>query len=445
MGFDNGGVSQLNFKNSIMNKRSVIDLTPYCPLCQDEVFEPVYTKCPCKEMAYCLECVLGWRLPVVSPWEEDAFIMHGRRTFASPCPICRTPLGMGLEDVKLENVNKRDSDKWNLQFAMLSVMCLAITDKDPSEVFELPAVAVDDDALLSLCDDTNDARELDAIFVYSVMKNRPLEMVTKTVKIDNICAMTRLLKHGYWEEYEHSQELMEFVRTKVMSETATWLTSHTRLPYIVYYEFFASYAGAMLAYNDDALSWHRDQMPLLVNCLRETRLKGGYEMHHAILVAIEAYDTAEAVVMDAQTIFVVASYLEHNLLGGDAAKMLKNKPMDATMLPFVHNMSWMRKYLKETCLMVNKIDIQETSYYTANILAHIMHQIQGQTVSDGELVLTTIKKLTTEESAKCVCEGMGDVMRLWLEHPNVDMDETLDVIKAYMWKRRNYASDHEEE
>ena len=95
--------------------------------------------------------------------------------------------------------------------------------------------------------------------------------------------------------------------------------------------------------------------------------------------------------------------------------------------------------------MVHKIEIQETSYYTANILVHIMQQIQGQTVNDGELVLTTIKKLTTEESARCVCDGLGDLMRLWLEHPTVDMDQTLDAIKAYMWKQRVYASDHEEE
>jgi hypothetical protein len=122
-------------------------------------------------------------------------------------------------------------------------------------------------------------------------------------------------------------------------------------------------------------------------------------------------------------------YLDHEVLGRRSAQILKFKKIDASILPYLNGMSTQRKYVMETCLFVTKMDVPKNM--GTFILQQIMRHISWP-VRHAALTLRAIDLLTTEENARTVCENMGHVMQLWMRCPNVPMNNTLDMVKAYM-------------
>ena len=408
-----------------------------CPLCQDEVKSPASLKCPCKDTMYCTECLLSWRLPMSPPWDEDAFVALGRRTFAAPCPTCRSPLEMGMGGVDAGV----DAGFWEplatRRLSILSVMCMAVMDQNLHEVFGTNEFIVSDETLVSFIkmSKMSDTKFVDAVVHYVLRKNSPFEVLEQVIKWDSIDDMTRFLKYvgGYeTEDYVRSVHLAS-IMPRVMESTVKWL-SPDDVPYTKHCAFVEAYAMAMMH-----RGLYKDKIPILAELLRTSRHTGTREMQFAILAVLDKYDDGPRdKVAGLDAIGVVALYLDEDELGRRAANILKFKTLDASILPHLFGMSCRRKYLTETCTLVNKIRVPPNA--GTNILEQIMRHIKWP-VRCAASSLQAIDSLITKDNAGLVCEGMGHLMQLWMRCPSVTMDHTLEMIKVYM--RECEVSDYE--
>ena len=364
------------------------------------------------------------------PWDEDAFVALGRRTFAAPCPTCRSPLEMGMGGV--------DAGFWEplatRQLSILSVMCMAVMDKNLHEVFGTNEFVVSDETLLSLSE-MSDTKFVDAVVHYVLRKNSSLEVLEQVIKWDSIDDMTRFLKYvgGYeTEDYVRSVHLASMM-PRVMESTVKWL-SPDGVPYVKHCAFVEAYAMAMMH-----RGLYKDKLPILAELLRTSRQTGTREMHNAILTLLDNYDDGPRdKIAGLDAIGVVALYLDDDELGRRAANILKFKTLDASILPSLFGMSCRRKYLTETCTLVNKICVPPNA--GTNILEQIMRHIKWP-VRCAASTLQTINSLITKDNAGLVCEGMGHLMQLWMRCPSRSMDYTLEMIKVYM--RESEVSDYE--
>ena len=401
-----------------------------CPLCQDDVVYPVKLNCACKDSFYCYSCVQKWRCPVSPSWHEDAFIECGRATFAAPCPVCRTPLEVGMQGVV-------DYDDLHTEeLVKLSVMCMAVTDRDLHEVFEVKPVTLWDDQLLALYGKTTNPKELDAIVHYVLSKNRPIELLKQVLNVESIDAVARFLK--YVGLYPWSASLTDMVHA-VMKDTVKWLTPEG-VPHQSFCAFVASFAELMPKL---AMGSFVPYVEPLVNVLRTTRQTGTVTMHESILSTLAGLDLREqdTLVAGVDAIDAIALYLDDDIVGHAAACILRRKRLNASILPGVHAMSCRRKYIHHTVALVNRIDILPQNETCGMILEQLLKYIK-RPVQRAAPMLEAIQKLSVSNAA-AICESLGDIMRLWMECPTVNMDETLDVVKNYMWAQRNYASERE--
>ena len=402
-----------------------------CPLCQDDVVNPVALRCSCKDTVYCMECVLKWRLPDSPPWTEDAFVTFGKTTFASPCPMCRGPLDLGMRGVAVEYT-------WTRYLALLSIMCTAVTGSDIHEVFDTLEVVVSDEELLELSKSTSTVNQLDAIAHFVLSKDRPIDVLKQVVHLDNIDAMARFLK--YVGSYAWSASLTAWMHT-VMAETSKWL-SPGGVMWPSHCMFVTSFAKVM---TENKCVENEQYLGALVESLRASRQTGSLTMHDTLLHTLKVYDRGAhdpLQIAGVDSISVVARYLDDDVLGHLAARLLKFKHIDASILPMVHAMSCRRKWLNDTVMLVNKIADLPANETRSMILEQLLKHIK-RPVGHAKETLMAIQALASDANAGAICESLGDIMRLWMESPAVNMDETLDLVKAYMWKQRNYVSETE--
>jgi hypothetical protein len=380
-----------------------------------------------------LDCVVKWRLPS-PPWNEDAFVAFGKNTFAAPCPVCRTPLDLGMQGVVAEEL-----EEYTEGLVKLGVMCMAVTDQDVHEVFEVKPVPILDEQLLALYRNTTAPKELDAIVHYVLSKARPIELLKQVVNVESIDAVARFLK--YVGLYPWSASLTAWVHA-VMKETVKWLSpvvrAIARVPHQSFCTFAASFAELMPKLATGA---YVPYMEPLVNVLRTTRQTGSVTMHENILRTLAELDVAEqpTLVAGVDAIDAVALYLDDDMVGHTAACILRRKRLDASILPAVHAMSCRRKYMNHTVALVNTIENLPKNETGSMILEQLLKFIK-RPVNRAGPTLRAIQKLSSDMNAGSICESLGDIMRLWMQCPTVNMDETLDLVKNYMWTQRNYAS-----
>jgi len=353
-----------------------------CPLCLEGVKHPVFLKCVCVDKPYCLKCVLKWRAldPV---WDEDEFRTKGRQTFAAPCPLCRSPLELGMNAVKPFEV------VLSMTSAQISVMCMALTDSEPCYVFGCVSTEVNDEALVEYSE-MADGRELDAIVHYVLKTNRSFELLEKVVKMDSIEAMTRFLKYVCtWRDYEWSKDL-EVMMMRVMNHTAKWLKNDD-------YVFIETYAVAMRHQ-----MIHRDKIPLLMDVLQRTQTFGSFEMHDEVLTTIEAYDEDDKdTIAGMDAIPVIAAYL--STLPLLVVPLLLRKRLDSSLTRYVWDLSTRPYYLRETCLMVTVLDVVHDEM-DDTILKNIMDLLERccQPGLDVELMVEAIDKLVTAKNVDMI-------------------------------------------
>jgi len=336
-----------------------------------------------------------------------------------------------VDDLPLEH-------EWARALVRLRVMCTAVTDRDMHEVFDVPELPIDDPLLLNLYRETSDPKELDAIAHFVLIKNRPFDVLKQVVRLDNIDAMARFLK--YVGGYPWSESLTQWMPL-VMKETARWL-SPDGVSYPSHCAFVTSFVKVMsenVCYENEAY------LLTIVELLRASRQTGSLSMHEAILNTLGDYDRGvqdHLLVAGVDAIATVALYLDDDVVGHKAARLLKFKRLNASILPSVHAMSCRRKYLNDTVMLVNKIvDLPENETCTM-ILEQLLKHIKRPVAHPGE-TLMAIQALSSSANAGSICESMGDIMRLWLECPAANMDTTLDLVKGYMWTQRNFVSDSE--
>jgi hypothetical protein len=320
------------------------------------------------------------------------------------------------------------------QLSILSIMCMAVMDKNLHEVFGTKEFIVSDETLMSFSK-MGDTKFVDAVVHYVLRKNSPFDVLEKVIKWESIDDMTRFLKYvgGYeTEDYVRSVHLAS-IMPRVIESTVKWL-SPDDVPYMKHCAFVEAYAMAMMH-----RGLYKDKIPILVELLRTSRQTGTKEMHGAILTLLDKYDDGPRdKIAGLDAIKVVALYLDDDEMGRLAANILKFKTLDASILPNLFGMSCRRKYLMETCMFVNKIRVPPNA--GTNILEQIMRHIKWP-VRCATSTLQAIDSLITKDNAGLVCEGMGHLMQLWMRCPSVTMDRTLEMIKVYM--RESEVSDYE--
>jgi hypothetical protein len=331
-----------------------------------------------------------------------------------------------------------EDNDFTQQLVKLSVMCMAVTDRDVHEVFEVKELHISDEELLALSLVATNAKDLDAIAHFVLSKNRPLAVLQAVVDVESMDAMARFFK--YIGEYVWSTSLTEWVHALVQ-DRVKWLTPNGA-PFSTFCAFVTSFAmlvpklatGAYVPY-----------LVPLVEVLRTSRQTGTVTMHEAILRMLSTLDMGaldNRLVAGVEAIAVVAMYLDDDMLGHTAACILRRKHVTASILPALHGMSCRRKYMNHTVALVNAIEVLPKNETCTLILEQLLKHIK-RPMRRVRPTLLAIQALSCDRNAGTVCESLGDIVRLWMQCPVVNMDETMDLVKNYMWTQRNYASETE--